>query len=563
MRRRQRQRPTLHRRHMAHTRKHKVSCSTHFRAPRKRAPQRKPWQSRVKVATWNVNGIRARESQFVEWVPRRDRPDVVCLQELKATPEQLGESLTLLPEYWNYWHGGPKGYSGVSLHLRKEMFPARPAFGHPEFDIENRVVCAKLEGAGMVVASVYVPNGGKDYSSRSCGFLEAMRGYVAGVHAAGEKAHALRRPERGARWTSTSTSRRRKAGAVGQRPDEREIFRARVCSACDLADVGRTLDPTNDGLFTWWPPWQKHASEKPGVADRLRPHESCIAPRPNGHGVQQVPGRRRHQRPCPDRRRRRNLRAGGCLGRAASPRRAVRCGPHDEVRFLARAAAAGVVCLAAGCVTMFERSPADKAASVEAPAMRNSKSSQDDVQVLQSARVLYVEPKMMYASGQVVAKVTGARIVLRPPDRSYVGPAVANPPVPMGPARFSVIRIRQGVPHDPYFLPDAWSKHRREGRRRKLRCRARGRHDNEQSAGSAAGQQRVRGRSAWGDSLGALSPTAAPLALRGPRRAGSCSVEVLDFPESVLADELHRAGAIRRSWRARRFPRWRPWGAPA
>ena len=98
----------------------------------------------MKVATWNVNGIRAREAQFVEWV-RRDLPDVVCLQEIKATAEQLGESLTLLPEYWNYWHGGPKGYSGVSLHLRKEVFPTRPEFSHPAFDVENRVVQVRLD----------------------------------------------------------------------------------------------------------------------------------------------------------------------------------------------------------------------------------------------------------------------------------------------------------------------------------------------------------------------------------------------------------------------------------
>src|SRR4029077_13938457 len=40
----------------------------------------------ITVATWNVNGIRAREGQFLEWVAR-DRPDVICLQEIKATPE--------------------------------------------------------------------------------------------------------------------------------------------------------------------------------------------------------------------------------------------------------------------------------------------------------------------------------------------------------------------------------------------------------------------------------------------------------------------------------------------
>ncbi|HEV3191406.1 MAG TPA: exodeoxyribonuclease III [Polyangiaceae bacterium] len=204
----------------------------------------------MKVATWNVNGIRARESQFVEWV-RADRPDLVCLQEIKATPEQLGETLTLLPEYWNYWHGGPKGYSGVSLHFRKETFPSRPAFGHPEFDVEYRVVQAKLDG-GLAVASVYVPNGGKDYAAK-LQFLEAMRAYVGGVHAGGGRL-ILCGDLNVARSDIDVHPKERKPGAIGQRADERDLFE-RVL-ACDMRDVARTLDPTNDRLFTWWPPWR-------------------------------------------------------------------------------------------------------------------------------------------------------------------------------------------------------------------------------------------------------------------------------------------------------------------
>lgn len=204
----------------------------------------------MKVATWNVNGIRARESQFVDWV-RRDLPDVVCLQEIKATTEQLSESLTMLPEYWSYWHGGPKGYSGVSLHVRKATFAARPDFAHPSFDVENRVVEARL-GDGRVVTSVYVPNGGKDYSAK-LRFLEAMRAYVEGVHAGGGKL-LLCGDLNVARTDLDVHPKERKAMAIGQRPDERELFQ-RVLG-CGLQDVGRVLDPDNDHLFTWWPPWR-------------------------------------------------------------------------------------------------------------------------------------------------------------------------------------------------------------------------------------------------------------------------------------------------------------------
>jgi exodeoxyribonuclease-3 len=204
----------------------------------------------MKVATWNVNGIRARESQFVEWV-RENPPDVICLQEIKATPEQMSESLTMLPDYWSYWHGGKGGYSGVSLHLRKEAFPARPAFGHPDFDVESRVVESRLEG-GLVIASVYVPNGGKDYAAK-LRFLDQMRDYVERAHAQGARMIVCG-DMNVTRGDIDVHPKERKAGAIGQRLDERELFERIL--ACGLEDVGRALAPDNDALFTWWPPWR-------------------------------------------------------------------------------------------------------------------------------------------------------------------------------------------------------------------------------------------------------------------------------------------------------------------
>lgn len=212
----------------------------------------------MKVATWNVNGIRARESQFVEWM-RRDTPDVACLQEIKATAEQIGESLTLLPEYWSYWHGGPKGYSGVSIHLRKELFPKRPEFTHPAFDVENRVVEVKLPD-GWVVMSVYVPNGGKDYPAK-LRFLEALRDYAREVHHAGQRL-LLCGDMNVARSDIDVHPKERKAGAIGQRPDERALFEELLAGG--LQDVSRALDPANDRLFTWWPPWREMRQKNQG-----------------------------------------------------------------------------------------------------------------------------------------------------------------------------------------------------------------------------------------------------------------------------------------------------------
>ncbi len=212
----------------------------------------------MKIATWNVNGIRAREAQFVEWV-HRERPDVVCLQEIKATVDQLAETLTLLPEYWNTWHGGPKGYSGVSLHLRKDTFPTRPESSHPGFDVESRAVQARLP-SGLVVASLYVPNGGKDYGAK-LQFLQGLRDHVRAAHAAGDRL-VLCGDLNVARTDRDVHAKERKLGAIGQRPDERELFEAIL--DLGLVDVGRALHPDDDAMFTWWPPWRQMRQKNQG-----------------------------------------------------------------------------------------------------------------------------------------------------------------------------------------------------------------------------------------------------------------------------------------------------------
>ena len=99
----------------------------------------------MKVATWNVNGIRARQAQLQEWI-EREQPDVVCLQEIKATLDQIPVWLCEIEGYWCYWHG-TRGYSGVGLHVRRTIAPERPLFAHPEFDYESRIVTAEIAGA--------------------------------------------------------------------------------------------------------------------------------------------------------------------------------------------------------------------------------------------------------------------------------------------------------------------------------------------------------------------------------------------------------------------------------
>jgi len=202
----------------------------------------------MKIATWNVNGIRAREAQLREWI-ERDRPDVVCLQEIKASAAQVPAALCEMEGYWCYWHG-EKAYSGVGLHVRKDAFPVKPHFSHPAFDHENRIVVAK--SGSLNVASVYVPNGGKDFAAKMR-FLEAMEAYVAEVHRCGEEL-VLCGDINVARTDRDVHPKERKATVIGQRPEERELFE-RILSR-GVVDLARALDPDNDQLFTWWAPWR-------------------------------------------------------------------------------------------------------------------------------------------------------------------------------------------------------------------------------------------------------------------------------------------------------------------
>jgi exodeoxyribonuclease-3 len=200
----------------------------------------------VKIATWNVNGIRARQAQFCEWLAR-ERPDVVCLQELKAEPAQIPEECKVA-DYHTFWHG-MRAYSGVSLHIRKAAFETQPVFSHPAFDMESRIVQAQL--GRLVLASVYVPNGNKDYPAK-IDFVKRLIAWTREVREAGGELIVC------GDMNITRTDmdvhpKERKPGIVGQRPEERELFSALLEG---LLDVGRELQPDNAGLFTWWAPWR-------------------------------------------------------------------------------------------------------------------------------------------------------------------------------------------------------------------------------------------------------------------------------------------------------------------
>jgi exodeoxyribonuclease-3 len=203
----------------------------------------------MKVATWNVNGIRARHAQVHEWIAR-ERPDIVCLQEIKASSDQVPTALCEMEGYWCHWHG-EKGYSGVAMYVDKGAAPDRPMFDHPPFDHENRIVTAEV--GELTIASVYVPNGGRDFPGKMR-FLGAMEAYARSFLERG-RLLILCGDLNVARTDKDVHLKERKPRAIGQLPEERAVLERIIGHG--LVDVGRAVDPDNEGLFTWWAPWRE------------------------------------------------------------------------------------------------------------------------------------------------------------------------------------------------------------------------------------------------------------------------------------------------------------------
>lgn len=117
----------------------------------------------MKLATWNVNGIRSvAQKGFTQWLSDLN-PDLVCLQETKARPEQLESSLQNPHRYHGFWHSAEKaGYSGVVIFSKKEPVSVRIGLGKAEFDREGRVIT--LEFPDFFVVNAYFPNSQRDHA---------------------------------------------------------------------------------------------------------------------------------------------------------------------------------------------------------------------------------------------------------------------------------------------------------------------------------------------------------------------------------------------------------------
>ncbi|MGA1822500.1 MAG: exodeoxyribonuclease III [Thermoplasmatota archaeon] len=117
--------------------------------------------SGLRLISWNVNGIRAvHKKGFLDWLSSED-PDILCIQETKASPEQLPADLLEFGDYLKYFSSAErKGYSGVSTFTKIEPREVEYGLGIDRFDSEGRTLI--LHFSDFILFNIYYPNGKKN-----------------------------------------------------------------------------------------------------------------------------------------------------------------------------------------------------------------------------------------------------------------------------------------------------------------------------------------------------------------------------------------------------------------
>lgn len=134
------------------------------------------------IVSYNVNGIRAAHKKgLLEWMSGVD-PDVVCIQETKARPEDVSEQLFAPEGYHGYWHSAEKkGYSGVAIWTKEKPKHVEVGCGIEKYDREGRVLRVDFEKYSVM--SVYIPSGssGDERQAFKDVFLVDFAEYLAGL----------------------------------------------------------------------------------------------------------------------------------------------------------------------------------------------------------------------------------------------------------------------------------------------------------------------------------------------------------------------------------------------
>ena len=112
----------------------------------------------LKLVSWNVNGVRAAHKKGLHKWMAKEKPDILCMQEIKAMKEQLTKEILEVDGYQAHWHSAEqKGYSGVGTYSAVEPKAIEMGLGIERFDREGRVLVQKYPE--FTLFNVYFPNG--------------------------------------------------------------------------------------------------------------------------------------------------------------------------------------------------------------------------------------------------------------------------------------------------------------------------------------------------------------------------------------------------------------------
>lgn len=200
----------------------------------------------MRLVTWNVNGIRACiKNGFHDFV-RDVAPDILCLQEIKAHPDQVDLALS---DYHHFWNPAVKpGYSGTAIFSRKEPLSVRNGMGTEALDQEGRVTTAEFDD--FFVVSVYTPNSQRELTRHDYRVNTWEPAFLSYVKSLEQKKPVIFCGDLNVAHTeidlANPKSNMRNAGFT---PEERARFSEVIASG--FVDVFREFE-TGSGHYTWW-----------------------------------------------------------------------------------------------------------------------------------------------------------------------------------------------------------------------------------------------------------------------------------------------------------------------
>ena len=208
----------------------------------------------MRILSWNVNGIRAVEKRgFSRWLAN-EAPDVLCVQETKARPEQLSEELRSPKTksgktYYAYWACAKKaGYSGVAIFSLKEPDDVKP-LGIADFDDEGRVLTAFYKD--FVLISAYFPNSQEEGKrlSYKLAFCDAIMKYCKKL--VKQEKHFVLCGDYNIAHTPIDLARpKENERNAGYLPEERAWMDA--YTGAGFVDTFRHFHPGETGHYSWW-----------------------------------------------------------------------------------------------------------------------------------------------------------------------------------------------------------------------------------------------------------------------------------------------------------------------